>query len=285
MNKLRRLAFTLFLLVACTPGGESTTTTGTGTVPTTAATTATSADPTGTTAPTSNLPDLNGRTVILAVDNQSFPFNFLRENEASGWDYGLVGAICEGLNCQVEVSEVDPEDVVTAVIEGRADLASDGSIFTEDLTSQVDASQPLIPVEQRLVVREEETRYDTVGQFTEGNGAVGVVEGTSNQEVAIATWGNDRTRSYPELEAAIAALLEGDVDAVVIYDFAGQGYVGEGDDEVKLIQGVLGSGEVGLIFTPGSDLVAPFDEALTELVRNGTMGTLNALWFAPATAS
>ena len=269
---------------ACTPGGE-TTTTGGATIPTTVTTTATTADPTGTTAPTSNLPDLEGRTITLAVDHQSFPFNFLRDGEATGWDYGLVEAICEGLNCQLEILELDPDDMVNAVIEGRADLASDGSIFTEALVSQVDPSQPLIPVEQRLVVREEETRYDTVGQFTEGDGAVGAVEGTSNHDVAIATWGNDRTRSFPDLAAAIAALLGGEVDAVVIYDFAGQGYVGEGDDQIKLIQGVLGSGEVGLIFTPGSDLVAPFDEALTELVRNGTMGTLNALWFAPATAS
>jgi ABC-type amino acid transport substrate-binding protein len=61
--------------------------------------------------------------------------------------------------------------------------------------------------------------------------------------------------------------------------------VGTGDQDVKQIEGVLGSGELALIFTPGSDLVEPFNQALLELTINGTLGTLNTFWFAPASAS
>ena len=285
----RRWPFALLLagvlLAACTNDGE-TTTTSEGTSPlTTAATTSTTSEPSGTTEPTSNLPDLGGRVVTVAVDNETFPFAFTSDGETTGWDYATLGAVCEGLNCELEFVVTASEQVLTAVSEGTVDVAGDGIILTEEVTALVDASQPLLPMEQRLIVRRDETRFDTVGEFGTDGGAAGAVEGTSNHQIAIDTWGTPRTTAFPDLPAAIAALLAGDIDAVVIYDYAGQGYVGEGDDEIKLIQGVLGSGQVGFVFPPGSDLVEPFDQALAELTRDGTLGTLAALWFAPASAS
>ncbi|MCZ7546342.1 MAG: transporter substrate-binding domain-containing protein [Anaerolineae bacterium] len=46
------------------------------------------------------LPDLGGREVVVAVENQYPPFNFIDENgEGAGWDYDAWRAICELLNC------------------------------------------------------------------------------------------------------------------------------------------------------------------------------------------
>lgn len=276
----------VMLLGACTNADDATTTTEGSAAPTTVSTTSTtSGEGPGTTEPTSNLPDLGGRRVVVAVDNQTFPFNFNDDGEDTGWDYELLEAMCEGLNCEVEFLEVAPDNVISSVASGDADVASDGATFTDELAEEVDLSAPIIPVEQRLIVRLDETRFDTVGQFSNSDARVGAVEGTANHRIALDTWGTNRTTGFPDLDAAVSALFDGDVDAVVIFDFAGQGYVGDGDDDVKQIQGVLATGEIGLVFTPGSDLVAPFDEALTELTINGTLGTLNAFWFAPASAS
>ncbi len=271
------------LVAACTGGGESTTTTSL--LPPTVSTTGTSAAPFDTTEPPASLPDLGGRTVTMAVDNDSFPFSFERQGESTGWDYDAIEAICDGLNCQPEFLAVEAGAVVSAVADGMAEVAGDGTIFTADLEGRVALSQPLLAVEQRLLVREDEVRFNTVGEFSASEASVGAVGDTSNHEVAVATWGSDRTIEFPDLATAVTALLAGEVDAVLTFDYAGQGYVGDGDDQVKLIQGVLGSGQVGLIFTQGSELVAPFDEALTQLLHDGTLGTLNALWFAPASSS
>lgn len=274
----------MMLVVACTNDGETTSTSG-GITLTTAGTTSTTSDGSGTTEPTSNLPDLAGRTITVAVDNETFPFNFTDEGTNTGWDYEALTAICDALNCQIVFTDVASDAVVATVSQGAADLAGDASLISDQLTAVVDVSNPVLPMEQRLVVRDDETRFNTVSEFSSSSAIVGAVTGTANHQVAVDTWGTSRTRAFPTLDAAIAALVGSDIDAVVIFDFAGQGYVGVSDDAVKQIEGVLGSGELALIFTPGSDLVAPFNEALLELTVNGTLGTINTFWFAPASAS
>lgn len=274
----------MMLVVACTNDGETTSTSG-GITLTTAGTTSTTSDGSGTTEPTSNLPDLAGRTITVAVDNETFPFNFTDEGTNTGWDYEALTAICDALNCQIVFTDVASDAVVATVSQGAADLAGDASLISDQLTAVVDVSNPVLPMEQRLVVRDDETRFNTVSEFSSNSATVGAVTGTANHQVALDTWGTSRTRAFPTLDAAIAALVGSDIDAVVIFDFAGQGYVGVSDDAVKQIEGVLGSGELALIFTPGSDLVAPFNEALLELTVNGTLGTINTFWFAPASAS
>jgi len=274
----------MMLVAACTDDGESTTTSG-GTTMTTAATTSTTGDGSGTTEPTSNLPDLAGRTITVAVDNETFPFNFTDNGVNNGWDYEAFAAICEALNCQIVFDEVAEDAVTSSVAQGAADVAGDASLVSDPASAGVDFSNPILPMEQRLVVRADETRFNTVSEFSGSSATVGAVTGTANHQVALDTWGTGRTRAFPTLEAAIAGMIGGEVDAVVIFDYAGQGYVGTGDQDVKQIEGVLGSGELALIFTPGSDLVEPFNQALLELTINGTLGTLNTFWFAPASAS
>ena len=51
------------------------------------------------------------------------------------------------------------------------------------------------------------------------------------------------------------ALLNGDVDAVIIDDTAGQGYVGADKEKLDLLDGSITSEELGFIFPKGSDLV------------------------------
>jgi polar amino acid transport system substrate-binding protein len=47
------------------------------------------------------LPDLGGREVTVAIENQYLPFNYIDPNsgEPTGWDYEAWDAICELLNC------------------------------------------------------------------------------------------------------------------------------------------------------------------------------------------
>jgi ABC-type amino acid transport substrate-binding protein len=135
------------------------------------------------------------------------------------------------------------------------------------------------------VVRDGEDRFATIEEFTASSGTVGVVAGSSNESLAITTWGAGRVRGFIDLASAVDGLVGSSVDAVLIDDFGGQGYVGEHDHDVKQIDGAVASGELVLAFTPSSDLTAIFNAALTALIDDGTLSTINAFWFAPASAS
>ena len=268
---------------ACTSEGTTTTTVGGGTT-TTGASTSTSG-PTTTVDPT-NLPDLEGRQVKVAVDQNSFPFNYIDEpNGPTGWDYEVIPLLCEALDCAHEFVVVEPEQVLAAVGDGTVDLTGDGTITDAALGGLVEFSTPYLDVEQRLVVRGDEDRFTTTDDFTAGSGIVGVVAGSRNESLATTTWGAGRVRGFLDLASAINGLVGGTVDAVLIDDFGGQGYVGEHEHDVKQIDGAVASGQLALAFTPSSDLTPIFNAALTALIDDGTLSTINAFWFAPASAS
>ena len=70
------------------------------------------------------------------------------------------------------------------------------------------------------------------------------------------------------------------MDAVIIDETAGQGYVGVNAEALKLVGGSMSSDQLGFIFPKGSDLVGPFNAALAELRANGTLDALAERFFS-----
>ncbi|GAB5493496.1 MAG: hypothetical protein Phog2KO_37110 [Phototrophicaceae bacterium] len=234
------------------------------------------------------LPDLGGQTVTIAVENAYPPFNFYDEDGvAVGWDYDAVNEICVRLNCTPEYIETSWEGMIVAVSDGEFDVAADGITVTEERAEIVDFSIGYAQIIQRLMVVVDEDRFGTVDEFADGDFVIGVQTGTTNFLTAQELVGDDRIVAFDQFGAAIQALIAGDVDAVIIDDVAGQGYVGENDDQIALLaDGITADSELGFIFVPGSDLTEPFNAAIRSMVTDGTLNEINAVWdFGPFTGS
>lgn len=248
-------------------------------------TAATTVAPSETTAAsgTGEVPDLGGQAITVALENAYPPFSSIDEatGEPIGWDYDAVGAICERLNCVPEFVETAWDGMIIAVSEGQFDMAADGITITEERKEQVDFSDGYLSVEQRLMTRIDEDRFASIDEFAAGDFVVGTQTGTTNYDVAVENFGVERVEAYEQFGFAVQALINGDVDAVIIDDTAGQGYVGENVEDIKLMEGSLSSDELGFIFPKGSDLVAAFNAAIAALEADGTMADINAIWFPP----
>ena len=77
------------------------------------------------------------------------------------------------------------------------------------------------------------------------------------------------------------ALIAGDIGAVIIDEVAGQGYLGENADALKLTGPSMSSDQLGFIYPLGSDLVDPVNAALAELAQNGFLEEVNLQYFGP----
>ena len=115
--------------------------------------------------------------------------------------------------------------------------------------------------------------------FLDGDYLIGAQAGTTNFALAVDLAGEDAVRGYPEASQALDALLNGEVDAIVVDEYAGQGYSGYGADAVKLLPGTLSRGELGFVFPPGSSLIEPINKALAAMRADGTLAAINARWF------
>ncbi|NTU66221.1 MAG: transporter substrate-binding domain-containing protein, partial [Chloroflexi bacterium] len=231
--------------------------------------------------PASGLPDLGGKELIVGVDNAYIPFNYVRldTGEAEGWDYDALAEICQRLNCKPVFRELAWDGMIEAVRQGQLDLAGEGVTITEDRAKVVDFSDPYAQVDQRVMVGKD-TALTSLNDFkTDEQLKIGTQKGTTNYEEAIKLIGESRVVAYDTFGDAVQALINGDVNGVMIDDTAGQGYVGVNADKIKLLPESAVSQPLGFIFTKGSDLVAPFNAALTAMRADGTLQKLQDKWF------
>lgn len=228
------------------------------------------------------LPDLGGREVTIAVENAYLPFNYisLSTGEPGGWDYDAWNAICERLNCTPVYVEAAWEGMIQAVADGQYDAAADGITITPERQEIVDFSDGYISIEQRILVRIDEERFSSAAELAADAAlTIGSQPGTTNYETAVELVGADRVQAFEQFPFAVQALIAGDIDAVIMDETAGLGYVGVNADQLKLVGESLSSDQLGFIFPKGSDLVEPVNMALQSMRGDGTLDALADQYF------
>jgi polar amino acid transport system substrate-binding protein len=230
----------------------------------------------------SDLPDLGGREITIAVENAYLPFNYIDPDsgEPAGWDYAVWNEICNLLNCTPTFVEAGWEGMIQAVADGQYDAAADGITITEDRAEIVAFSTGYINLDQRLLVRIDEDRISSIDDIVNDEDLLlGTQTGTTNYETATQYLDEERIQAFEQFPFAVQALIAGDIDAVIIDEIAGQGYLGENADALKLVGPSMSSDQLGFIYPLDSDLTEPVDAALTELAHNGFLEEINKQYF------
>jgi phosphate/phosphite/phosphonate ABC transporter binding protein len=232
----------------------------------------------------SGLPDLGGREITIAMENAYLPFNFvlLATGEADGWDYDFLNEACDRLNCVPVYQEFGWDTMIAAVADGQFDMAADGITITPERAESVDFSDGYIDLEQRLLVRIDDNRFDSLESLAAHEDAIVSQQiGTTNYAVAESIVGADRIQTFDDFGLAVQAVVSGDTDGTVVDETAGQGYLGVNKDKLKLVGPSLSSDELGFIFPKGSDLVDPFNQVIAEMKADGFLQEINLKWFGP----
>ncbi|MBP67894.1 MAG: hypothetical protein CL435_05125, partial [Acidimicrobiaceae bacterium] len=227
------------------------------------------------------MPDLGGRTVTVAIENAYLPFNYIdaTTGEAGGWDYDAIDEICARISCVPEYQEFAWDGMIVAVSEGQFDMAADGISVTEERAKIVDYSVSYISTDQKILVAKGSTEITSRADLEASDCSVGSQTGTTNYDVALEVVGESRVVAFEQFGFAVQAMIAGDVCAVIMDDVAGNGYKGENPDAVDLVDEVLKADPLAFIFPKGSDLVEPFNAAITAMIDDGTMTELAQRYF------
>lgn len=228
--------------------------------------------------------DLECREITVALENAYLPFNYieLETGEPGGWDYEVWDEICVRLHCTPKYEEAAWEGMIQAVADGQFDAAGDGITITEDRAEIVDFSMGYVKIQQRLLVRVDETRIESIESIVDNEDLkLGTQTGTTNYETAATYLPEERISAFEQFPFAVQALISGDIDAVIMDEVVGMGYMGENADVVKLVGPSLSSDELGFIYPKGSDIVAPVDQALQSMMSDGWLAEVNVKYFGP----
>lgn len=229
------------------------------------------------------MPDLECRTVTVGIENAYLPFNYILagETEGQGWDYDAWREICDRLNCVADFVEAGWPAVITQVGDGEIDTAADGISITEERKEVVDYSDAYMVVQQKFVKQKDDDRYNSADDVINSDAVIATQVGTTNYELAEDLVGADRIQAFDQFAFAIEALINGDVDIVIIDDAAGLGYIGQNKEDIDTIDDALQSDPLGFIYEHGSDLVGPVNLAIQAMKDDGTFDALGLIWFGP----
>jgi polar amino acid transport system substrate-binding protein len=226
--------------------------------------------------------DLQGRVLSVGSDTTYPPFEFINDaGEVVGFDVDILNAICAEINCVAEFQTTAWDGIFPALASGEFDMVASGVSITPERDEIVDFSDPYLTVSQSITVRVEDEDY-VLTDSTEGELLLAAQTGTTNANLAEELVGRDRLQLYDTFNAAVLALINGDVDGVIIDGTAADAFVQEYAGELVVNIDGLSADPLGLVFQEGDALVDDFNAGLAAIRESGVYDEIVARWFAPA---
>ncbi len=233
-----------------------------------------------------DLPNLEGKEVVVVTENAYPPLQFLdKSGAAMGWEYDAMAEIAKRINITVKYENTSWDAMIPAVSEGQFDLGMTGITIKDERKEKVDFSEPYMRSEMLMIVRGDEARFTDAASFAAiPELLVSAQPGTSPFYAAIynildGNEENPRVIKFETFGAGLEALKSGDVDLTLSDSTAANGYVTASNGGLKIIGEPLASEDFGFIFPKGSELVAPINAAIASMKADGTMDALNQKWF------
>lgn len=214
--------------------------------------------------------------LTVGTDAPFPPFEIGRPPDVTGYDIEVMNAIAEDLGLEPEYVNSSFDTIFRDVAQGRFDIVAAASTITPQREETVDFSDPYYEAQQALLVEEgsDVASVDDLSGLT-----VGAQDGTTGE-----TFANDETeaesvRGFPQGPDAINALVNGQVDAVIIDQPVALDAVEE-QGGVEIVEEIETGELYGFAMAPGDDaLREQVNEALARIKEDGTLADLYEEYF------
>jgi polar amino acid transport system substrate-binding protein len=229
------------------------------------------------------LPDLGGQAFKVGSDTTYPPFESVDETTSDivGFDVDVANAICGKINCTVEFNTTAWDGLFAALEAGEFDLAISGISITEERDQTFDFTEPYLIVQQAIAVRSEDEALTLEDFQNKTDLKVGSQTGTTNADLAAELFGRERVNLYDTFNAAAQALVNGDIDGMIIDGTAANAFVQEYAGELVVnIVGLTTDDPLGFMFREGDENADAFNAGLTAIKEDGTLDALVTKWFS-----
>ena len=208
--------------------------------------------------------DATKTKLVVATSPDFPPFESLEGGEVVGIEVDILNKIAEKMGMELDIQQMDFDSVIPGVQAGKFDVGMSGITVTDKRKENVDFSSVYFMAAQAIVVTADS---GITGKADLEGKKVSVQTGTTAEEYCM---GNGyEVLAFTANNDAAAALTAGKVDAWVV------------DNEVALamapelgltvLDEAMTSEPYAFAFQKGSELVAPFNEALDALLADGTV--------------
>ena len=211
--------------------------------------------------------------------NASFPPYEMVADDGSfeGIDIEVAGAIAQKLGLELQVDDMGFDACLQAAQTGKSDIVMAGVTVTEERQAVMDFSNSYANGVQVVIVKEG-SPIQTVDDLANAN-MIGCQMGTTGYIFCSDTpenggFGEDHVTPYDDGAAAVQALMNGQIDAVVIDNKPAQEYVAA-NPGLKILDGEFTNEDYAIGVAKGNTaLLDAINDALEELSNDGTIQSI-----------
>ena len=211
--------------------------------------------------------------------NASFPPYEMVADDGSfeGIDIEVAGAIAEKLGLELQVDDMGFDAALQAAQTGKSDMVMAGVTVTEERQAVMDFSNSYANGVQVVIVKEG-SPIQTVDDLANAN-MIGCQMGTTgyiycSDTVENGGYGEDHVTPYDDGAAAVQALVNGQIDAVVIDNMPAQEYVAA-NPGLRILDTEYANEDYAIGVAKGNTaLLDAINGALEELTNDGTIQSI-----------
>ena len=205
---------------------------------------------------------------LIMSTNAAFPPYEMVADDGSfeGIDVEVCGAIAEKLGLELVVDDMDFDAALLAVQQNKSDVVMAGVTVTEDRMMVMNFSDSYATGVQVIIVAEgSDVTIDNLGEKM-----IGTQRATTGNIYATDDYGEDHVTAYDNGASAVQALMNGQVDCVIIDSAPAQAFVDANPGLAILDTEYYAIG----INQDNTALVEAINGALAELIADGTVQSI-----------
>ena len=209
---------------------------------------------------------------LIMSTNAAFPpYEMVADDGAfEGIDVEVCGAIAEKLGLELVVDDMDFDAALLAVQQNKSDVVMAGVTVTEDRMMVMNFSDSYATGVQVIIVAEgSDVTIDNLGEKM-----IGTQRATTGNIYATDDYGEDHVTAYDNGASAVQALMNGQVDCVIIDSAPAQAFVDANPGLAILDTEYVTENYAIGINKDNTALVEAINGALAELIADGTVQSI-----------
>lgn len=212
------------------------------------------------------------KTLYMATEGTFPPYEYYDGDKLVGIDVEVAGAIAEKLGMKLEVVDIAFDSIVSGVQAGKYDMGMAGMTVNEERLEKVNFSDSYSTGIQVVIVKEGGKVQSLDDMGAEGV-IIGTQSGTTGFTYASGDFGDEKVKGFTKTTDAVAALINGQVDCVMLDNEPAKALVAANADAgLSILDTAYTVEDYAIaINKDNNDLLTKVNTALAELKADGTL--------------
>ena len=216
--------------------------------------------------------------LIMSTNAQFPPYELVSDGEGfngtgfEGIDVEIASAIADKLGLELQIDDMDFDSALVAVQNGSSDVVLAGLSYSEERDEILDFTDSYATGVQVVIVKEgSDVTLDNLGEKMIGTqrGTTGYIYASDTPENG--GYGEDHVSGYDNGATAVQALVNGQVDAVIIDEAPAKEYVAANEGLTILPGNWVEEQYCAAVNEGNTELLNAINTALNELMDDGTV--------------